>query len=211
MATQPLSGTHLKPDSVLIRQPANGTSQSLKWTDVLMTAELTSRKEMLGLTSQIECSTLAIFDVQPNRAFSYSLSFHSGLYHLYMYDCAGGMYSHSYNLHEFPLALLCILCAATFAPASWLGMDDTFDCRLHPVITVDSTQYFVIAWCFSSSVIHGRATTVWFISKSILPDSNQRNIFIVKDLWINVECQLSEEEILDALKDVDCVLKVVKA
>ena len=128
MAMQPFSGTHLKPDSILIRQPVNGTSQSLEWVNVLMTVELTSRKETLGLTLQIKCRTLAIFDMHPNRAFSYSLSFHSGLYHLYMYDHVGGVYSCSYDLHESPLILLHILYPATFTSASWLGMDDTFNC-----------------------------------------------------------------------------------
>ncbi|KAI5987298.1 hypothetical protein EDD15DRAFT_2173804 [Pisolithus albus] len=152
-----------------------------------------------------------MFDAQPNRAFSYSLSFHAGQYRLYMYDHAGGVYSRSYDLHESPLLLLRILCATTFAPASWLGMDDTFDCRLHPVITVDATQYFIIAKCFSSSVIRGQATNVWFVAKSIPAGSDPNNIFVVKDSWVNVERQLSEEQILEALKDVECVLKVKEA
>jgi len=87
-------------------------------------------------------------------------------------------------------------------------MDDTFNCQFLPVITVDRTPYFIVARCFSSSVIQGRATTVWFVSESIPPDNDQKNIF--KDLWGNVERQLLEE-ILDSLKDVDCVPKVVNA
>ncbi|KIK11474.1 hypothetical protein PISMIDRAFT_19493 [Pisolithus microcarpus 441] len=176
-----------------------------------MTAELTSRKKTLELTSQIEFKALAMFDAQPNRAFSYSLSFHAGQYRLYMYDRAGGIYSCSYDLHESPLMLLHILCATAFAPASWLGMDDTFDCQLHPVITVDATQYFIIAKCFSSSVIQGRATNVWFVAKSILAGSDPNNIFVVKDSWVNIEHQLLEEQIFEALKDVECVPKVKEA
>ncbi|KAG8214275.1 hypothetical protein J3R82DRAFT_9219 [Butyriboletus roseoflavus] len=211
-ATQPLLGAfHLKPDSILIRQPADGTAQKPDWTDVLMTAELTSRQQTLNLTSQIECRALAMFDAQPDRAFTYSLSFHGGQYRLYMYDRAGGVYSRSYDLHESPVPFLRILCAATFAPTSYLGVDDTFDCRLHPVITIDGKQYFIIARCFSSSIIRGRATTVWFVSDSVPPRSNPKNIFVIKDSWVNVERQLQEEDILNLLKDVDCVPKVEKA
>ena len=121
-----------------------------------------------------------MFD-QPNRAFCYSLSFHSSQYCLYTYDRAGGVYSHLYDLHESPVALLRILCTATFTPTSSLGMDDAFNCQLHPVITVDGTQYFIIAQCFSSSVILGHATTVWFVSESIPLNNDQKNIFIIKD------------------------------
>ena len=85
-----------------------------------------------------------------------------------------------------------------------------FNCQLHPVITVDGIQFFIIARCFSSSVIQDCATTVWFVSKSILLDNDQKNIFIIKDLLVNVKHQLLEE-ILDSLKDIDCVPKVVKA
>ena len=127
-----------------------------------------------------------------------------------MYDCTGGVYSRSYSLHESPLQLLRILCAATFAQTSWLGLEDMFDCRLHPVIYVDGVQYFIIANCFSSSVIRGCATTVWFVSKSV-PPGDQKDIFVIKDSWVNVECQLSEEEILQGLKDVDCIPKLEKA
>jgi hypothetical protein len=202
--TKPLSGgvAQLKPDSVLVRRPADGATQTLEWTDVLMTAEVTSRKETLDLIVQIECKMLAMFDTQPNRAFSYSLSFHAGQYRLYMYDCAGGVYTHPYDLHESPLPLLCILCMANFTPTSWLGMDDTFNC---------GTQYFVITKCFSSSVIRGRATHICFVAKSVLAGSDPKDIFMIKNLWVNVECQLSEEQIFEALKDVDCVPKVEKA
>lgn len=211
-ATRPLSGDiQIKPDCVLVRQPAGGVSQDLDWADVLMTAELTSRTQTMNLTSQIECRALAMFDAQPNRAFCYSLSFHSGKYRLYMYDRAGGVYSRSYDLHASPLPLLRILSAATFAPASWLGMDDTFKWQLHPVIIVDDIQYFVRAKCFGNSGIRGRATTVWFVSKTIPPDEGSDEIFAVKDSWVNVERQLLEEEILDSLKDVDCIPKVVTA
>ena len=175
-----------------------------------MTAELTSRHQNLNLSVQIESRALAMFDAQPNRAFSYSLSFHNGQYCLCMYDRAGGVYSRSYSLHESPLQLLRILCAATFAQTSWLGLEDTFDCRLHPVIYVDGIQYFIIAKCFSSSVIRGRTTTVWFVSKSV-PLGDQKDIFVIKDSWVNVERQLSEEEILQGLKDVDCIPKLEKA
>ena len=166
-----------------------------------MTAELTSRHQNLNLSVQIESRVLAMFDAQPNQVFSYSLSFHNGQYCLCMYDCTGGVYSHSYSLHESPLPLLCILCAATFTQTSWLGLEDTFNCWLHPVIYVDGIQYFIIAKCFSSSVILGHATTVWFVSKSV-PLGNQKDIFIIKDSWVNVKHQLSEEEILQGLKDV---------
>ncbi|KIK15954.1 hypothetical protein PISMIDRAFT_16145 [Pisolithus microcarpus 441] len=212
-AVQPLLGSiaNLKLDSVLIRWPADGTTQPLDWADVLMTAELTSRKKTLELTSQIKFKALAMFDAQPNRAFSYSLSFHAGQYRLYMYDRAGGIYSRSYDLHESPLALLRILCATAFAPTLWLGMDVTFDCRPHPVITIDTTQYFIIAKCFSSSVIWGQATNVWFVAKSIPAGSDPNNIFVVKDSWVNVERQLLEEQIFEALKDVECVPKVKEA
>lgn len=176
-----------------------------------MTAELTSRQQTLNLFVQIESKVLAKFDAQPNRAFSYSLSFHSRKYHLCMYDRAGGVYSRSYDLHESPLPLLRTLCAATFAQTSWLGLEDMFDCRLHHVIYVDGVQYFIIAKCFSSSVIRGRATTIWFVSKSVPPGSDQKEIFIIKDSWVNVERQLLEEEILERLKDVNCVPKVEKA
>ena len=210
-ATRPLRGdSPLKPDSVLVRQPADGVTEPPGWADVLMTAELTSIEKTLDLAVQIESRVLAMFDAQPNRAFSYSLSFHSGQYRLCMYDRAGGVYSRSYDLHESPLQLLRILCAATFVQTSWLGLEDSFDCRLHPVIHVDGMQYFIIAKCFSSSVIRGRATTVWFVSKSV-PPSDQKEIFVIKDSWVNVERQLSEEEILEGLKDVDCVPKVEKA
>jgi hypothetical protein len=128
-----------------------------------------------------------------------------------MYDRTGGVYSRPYDLHESPLPLLCILCTATFAPTSWLGMDDTFDRRLHPVIIADGTPYFVIAKCFSSSVIWGRATHVWFVTKSVPAGSDPKDIFVIKDSWVNVEHQLSEEQIFEALKDVDCVPKVEKA
>ena len=176
-----------------------------------MTAELTSREKSLNLTVQIESKALAMFDAQPNRAFSYSLSFHGGEYRLCMYDRAGGVHSRSYDLHESPLPLLRILCAATFAQTSLLGLEDTFDCRLHPMIYVDGTQYFIIAKCFSSNVIRGRATTVWFVSKAVPPSSDQKDIFVIKDSWVNVERQLLEEEILEGLKDVECVPKVAKA
>lgn len=211
-ATQPLPGDSLlKPDSVLVRRPADGVTGPPGWADVLMTAELTSRQQTLNLFVQIESKVLAMFDAQPNRAFSYSLSFHSRKYRLCMYDRAGGVYSRSYDLHESPLPLLRTLCAATFAQTSWLGLEDTFDCRLHPVIYVDGVQYFIVAKCFSSSVIRGRATTVWFVSKSVPPGSDQKEIFVIKDSWVNVERQLLEEEILEGLKDVDCVPKVEKA
>ncbi|KAI6046600.1 hypothetical protein EDC04DRAFT_2598029 [Pisolithus marmoratus] len=86
-----------------------------------------------------------------------------------------------------------------------------FDCQLHPVITVDGMQYFIIAKCFSSSVIQGHATNVWFVTKSILAGSDPNNIFVVKDSWVNAECQLSEEQIFEALKNIECVLKVKEA
>ena len=211
-ATKSLPGDSLlKPDSVLVQQPADGITEPPGWADVLMTAELTSRDKTLDLTVQIESKALAMFDAQPNRVFCYLLSFHSGQYHLCMYDCAGGVYSRSYDLHESPLPLLRILCTATFAQTSWLGLEDTFDCRLHPVIHVDGVQYFIIAKCFSSSVIRGRATTVWFVSKSVPPGSDQKDIFVIKDSWVNVGRQLLEEEILEGLKDVDCIPKVEKA
>ena len=127
-----------------------------------------------------------------------------------MYDRAGGVYSHLYSLHKSPLPLLRILCAATFAQTSWLGLEDMFDCQLHPVIYVDGIQYFIIAKCFSSSVIQGCTTTVWFVSKSA-PLGNQKDIFVIKDSWVNVEHQLSEEEILQGLKDIDCIPKLEKA
>ncbi|KAI6045930.1 hypothetical protein EDC04DRAFT_2888515 [Pisolithus marmoratus] len=74
-----LSGplANLKEESLLNsglqQQPYNlcGVIQPLEWADVLMTAELTSRKEMLDLTLQIECKVLVMFDAQPNRVFSY--------------------------------------------------------------------------------------------------------------------------------------------
>ncbi|KAI5983960.1 hypothetical protein EDD15DRAFT_2375787 [Pisolithus albus] len=137
-ATKPLAGgiARLKPDSMLVWKSVVGATQNLDWGDVLMTAELTSKNAWLELTSQIECKALAMFDVQPNRVFSYLLAFCNGQYHLYMYDRAGGVYSHWYDLHESPIMLLHILCAAAFAPTSWLGIDDTFNCRLHPVITI---------------------------------------------------------------------------
>ena len=211
-ATQPMQGdTQLKPDCILVRQPADGITENLSWADVLMTAELTSRPETTNMTLQIESKTLAIFNAQPNRAFSYSLSFCNKKYRLCMYDRAGGVYSRFYGLHESPLPLLHILCAAAFAPTSSLGLEDTFDCRLHPVITIDGEQYFIIGKCFSSSVIRGRATTVWFVSKSVPPDKDQKNIFVIKDSWVNIERKLSEEEILKGLENVDCVLKVEKA
>ena len=210
-ATRLLRGdSPLKPDSVLVRQPADGVTEPPGWADVLMMVELTSIEKTLDLAVQIKSRVLAMFDAQPNRVFSYSLSFHSGQYRLCMYDHTGGVYSRSYDLHESPLQLLRILCVATFVQTSWLGLEDSFDCRLHPVIHVDGMQYFIIAKCFSSSVIRGRATTVWFVSKSV-PPSNQKEIFVIKDSWVNVECQLSEEEILEGLKDVDCVPKVEKA
>jgi hypothetical protein len=67
-ATKPLSGgvAQLKPDSVLVRCPADRATQTLEWIDVLMTAEVTSRKETLDLLAQIECKTLAMCDAQPN-------------------------------------------------------------------------------------------------------------------------------------------------
>ncbi|KAI6000253.1 hypothetical protein EDC04DRAFT_2908828 [Pisolithus marmoratus] len=133
---------------------------------------------------QIKCKALAMFDAQPNRAFSYSLTFCNGQYCLYMYDHAGG-----------------ILCVATFAPTSWLGIDDMFNCQLHPVIT-----------CFSSCVIWGHATHVWFVSPSV-PPSDPNDIFIIKDFWVNEEHKLLEEQILKELNyhNIECVLKVVKA
>ena len=71
-------------------------------------------------------------------------------------------------------------------------------------------QYFIIAKCFSSSVIRGHATTVWFVSK-LVPPSDQKEIFVIKDSWVNIERQLSEEEILEGLGDVDCIPKLEKA
>ena len=79
------------------------------------------------------------------------------------------------------------------------------------MIYVDGMQYFIIAKCFSSNVIWGHATTVWFVSKSVPPSSDQKDIFVIKDSWVNVERQLLEEEILEGLKDVECVPKVVMA
>ena len=131
--------------------------------------------------------------------------------YLYIYDHAGGVYSCSYDLHESPLPLLCILYAATFTQTLWLGLKDMVDCWLHPVITIDGMQYFIIAKCFSSCVIWGCTTTVRFVSKSVSLDSDPKNIFVIKDLWVNVEHQLSEEEIFNGLKDVDYVPKVEKA
>ncbi|KAI5989728.1 hypothetical protein EDD15DRAFT_2113642, partial [Pisolithus albus] len=152
------------------------------------------------------------FDGQPNRVFSYSLAFCNGQYRLYMYDRAGGVYSRWYDLHESPIALLRILCAAAFAPTSWLGIDDTFDRRLHPVITIDDTRYFIIAKCSSSCIIRGRATHVWFVTTSV-PPSDSDDIFIIKDSWVNEERKLSEAQILEELNyhNIECVPKVVKA
>ena len=128
-ATQPLLGDSLlKPDSVLVQQPADGVTGPPGWADVLMIAELTSRQQSSDLTVQIESRVLAMFDAQLNRAFSHSLFFHSGEYCLCMYDCTGGVHSRSYDLHKSPLPLLRTLCAATFAQTSWLGLEDMFDC-----------------------------------------------------------------------------------
>ena len=77
------------------------------------------------------------------------------------------------------------------------------------MIHVDGVQYFIIAKCFSSSVIWGRATTVWFVSKSVPPGND--DVFVIKDSWVNVERQFLEEEILEGLKDIECVPKVKKA
>jgi hypothetical protein len=90
-------------------------------------------------------------------------------------------------------------------------MDDTFDCRLHPVIAIDGAQYFMIAKCFSSTVIQGHATHVWFVTKSVPAGSDLKDIIMIKDSRVNVEHQLSEEQIFEALKDIDCVPKVEKA
>ena len=109
-----------------------------------------------------------------------------------------------------PLSHSFAYCAAIFAQTSWLGLEDMFDCWLHPVIYVDGIQYFIIAKCFSSSVIWGHATTVWFVSK-LVPPGDQKDIFIIKDSWVNVRCLLSEEEILQGLKDINCIPKLEKA
>ncbi|KAI5981100.1 hypothetical protein EDC04DRAFT_2916895 [Pisolithus marmoratus] len=159
----PSSGSHSDPGAPTVPQGAEGISrdwssvaatkplsaikatQKLDWGDVLMTAELTSQNASLELTLQIKCKVLAMFNAQPNRAFSYSLTFCNGQCCLYMYDHAGSVHSHWYNLHESPIMLLHILCAAAFAPTSWLGIDDMFNCQLHPVITIGDMQYFIIS------------------------------------------------------------------
>ena len=66
-ATQSLPGdSSLKPDSMLVRQPADGVTRPPGWEDMLMTAELTSRQQNLNLSVQIESKALAMFDTQPN-------------------------------------------------------------------------------------------------------------------------------------------------
>ncbi|KAG2031104.1 hypothetical protein BDR03DRAFT_876732, partial [Suillus americanus] len=146
-----------------------------------------------------------------------------------LFDHSGAVHSLPYHIHKMPVALMGILGGSVYLSVTNLGYDPTvvlpkIPCHLTlpqiiPSIKVGDKTYCIIKPIFARATIRGRATMCWHVQD---PDTcndiiirgkwpKHPRFYVVKDTWCIAARSRVEEEILEMLKDIRGVPKLIKS
>jgi hypothetical protein len=230
-ATRKLPGTPLavKPDLVLLNNNRRGRagSEPIAWNDVLVFCELSKLQIRPDFMDTLYAKAYAIYRAQLNRRFVFALSITDFHLRISTFDRSGVVHSLPYHIHESPVMLVRVLAGVVYFDLEHLGYDPTIVLNPRPLtspevissIKVDDKIYHIIKLIFARATIRGRATTCWHVRDPDIFDdvdidgerSKRPRFYVIKDTWSIVERSSTEERILNLLKDIRGVPKLVKA
>jgi hypothetical protein len=220
-----MSGTPLavKPDLVL--EDSDGSdpagSNLIAWNDVLIFCELSKLPMRPDLLDTLYTKA------QLNRRFVFALSITNFLLPITLFDRSGAAHSLPYHIHNIPVALMGILSGCVYLSTTHLSYKPTVVLpkipphfstlpQTIPSIKVGAKTYHIIKPIFARAAIRGRATTCWHVQDPNTFDSigirgKHPCFYVVKDTWSIAARSSVEEEILEILKDIRGVPKLVKS
>lgn len=228
-----MTGTPLavKPDLVL--QDSDGCDPTgpdlIAWNNVLMFCELSKLAMRPELLDTLYAKAYAVYKAQLNRRFVFALSITDFLLRITLFDRSGAVHSLPYHIHKMPVVLMGILSGSVYLSITNLGYDPTVVLpkiprhltlpQTIPSIKVGDKTYRIIKPIFARAAIRGRATMCWHVQD---PDTcndivirgkrpKHPRFYVVKDTWCIAARSSVEEEILEMLKDIRGVLKLVKS
>ena len=206
----------LKPDLVLQESTelAFGPQQEFSWKNVISFMELTSSAyshsdNMKTVHNGVMRKAYAIFASQPNQHFLFAMSIARQEFCAHMFDHAGVVHTHPYNIHRRPCMLLHMLSFLAFGQLDQIGYDTTFIPRQlsspHPhAIYIESTAYDVINRIFYNFIIHGQGTACWHVCCD-------RKNYVIKDSWTHVSRLSHEVDILSKIQELKGVPRLIVA
>ena len=145
-----------------------------------------------------------VFIAQPGRRFLLAVSISAQVFRLHIYDHSGAVHSRGYNIHSHADIFSTLLYHFTFGRPEDLGYDPTFLyfpivfrplSSPSPTIRVGTEIYTVVRILFSSQLIRGRATLCLHVR------NKHGENFVVKDCWTHQGRKVTEEQILQKLKE----------
>ena len=193
----------IKPDLILCASdPLNKTV--LTWMHIITFIEVTSKPNDPDMSLNLARKAYAVFIAQPGRRFLMTISISAQAFCLHLYDRSGVIHSHGYNIHDHADIFSSFLYFLTFAQPEDLGYDPTFiysgmvsrPLSLHSqTICIGAGIYIVVRVIFCSHLICGRATLCLHVRNEHGED------FVVKDCWTHQGRKVTEEQVLQKLKE----------
>ena len=192
----------VKPDLVFCSSdPLRETPPT--WAQVISFMEVTSKPNDPNMSLNLARKAYAVFMAQPGHHFLMVISISAQVFRLHVYNCSGVIHSRGYNIHVHA-DMFSNLYFFTFAQPKHLGYDPTliyFDIVPRPLLSTSRTIrvgaeiYIIIRVIFCSQLIRGRATLCLHIRNSHGED------FIIKDCWTHQGRKVTEEQVLQKLKE----------
>lgn len=177
---------------------------ALAWTQVISFIEVTSKLNNSNMTLNLARKAYTVFMAQPGCRFLMALSISAQVFRLHIYNRSGVIHSCGHNIHAHVDTFSSLLYFFTFAWPEDLGYDPTFlyfDVISRPLsspsptIRVGTEIYTVIRIIFSSQLIRSHATLCLHVCNKHGKD------FIIKDFWTHLGRKVTEEQILQKLKE----------
>ncbi|TDL16846.1 hypothetical protein BD410DRAFT_844106 [Rickenella mellea] len=195
-------GIRRKPDIVLVDIRQSSTSR--RWQDTHSIAELTVSRFSRGILDALTVKASHIFRTQENRLFVVMIALCFESVYLCVFDRAGVLISHEYNVHAHPDAFLRIMVGLLFADPAMIGLDDTVTISNGAVKRVAVKRSFEIErTLFKTEAIRGTAATYWHAVRG------NKN-YVIKDTWHDISLPRTEAQILAKLVDIEGVPRVVE-
>lgn len=203
-ATKSIPGAmKIKPDLIFCsNDPLSKTAPT--WTQVISFMEVTSKPNDPNMSVNLARKAYAVFIAQPGRRFLMAISISAQVFRLHVYDRSGVIHSCGYNIHIHADIFSKLLYFFAFAQPKELGYNPTFiyfDIIPRPLLSTSRTIcvgteiYIVIRVIFCSQLIHGRATPCLHVRNSHSED------FVIKDCWTHQGRKVTEEQVLQKLKE----------
>ncbi len=145
-----------------------------------------------------------IFNSQPDRRFVVGFTFTGAFLTVIAFDRSGWVASEPINIHKQPWLFLHLAIGILYLEGEDAGFDQTVRLRCDKKeIEVGGEWFNIVDVIHVEGVLRGRATVCYHVEK----DGKD---YVVKDSWVDISRNDREANILEKLKGLDHVPKVVK-